>query len=66
MQKYTFESWLLGAAFILAGLILLPSSAHALDPSSIDIVAQHPIKFSLGMFMCYLGIKMVPSSREHF
>ena len=66
MQKYSFESWLLFATCVLAGLILLPGQAHASEFGSVDFVAQNPLKFAFAMFACYVGIKAAPSNRHHF
>ena len=66
MQKYSFESWLLGATVILGALILLPAQVHAADGATSDVIAAHPMKFGMAMLACYLAIKVAPSSRQHF
>ena len=66
MQKHSFENWLLVATCVLAGLILLPSNAHAANLQTADFIANNPMKFGLAMLACYLGIKIAPSNRQHF
>ena len=66
MNKYAMEKWLLGSALVLAGLITIPSYAHALNVSDIGNLANRPRMIGLAMLVCYLTIRLSPSNRQHF
>ena len=60
------EKWLLVSSLVLAGLIVFPGYAHALDVSEIGELANRPRVLGLAMLACYLTIRLSPSNRQHF